>query len=807
LYLQFYEGICEDRGIRDSIGFGTQAHVREVWSSLPASDCFHKQGRKVKLCRWYSWFSTAAERRKDWHTLLLVLHYMGINKKWWSRLNELDFALGGLGVPAGHADLPSALGVEATPAAVIAEVPRAVADGNLEVERMRKDAKNTLHFTARTMSNRFVLRSVCVCLEAMEPVHTQFNLDLTRTKTQQGVQSWHFDLACGHGHSVLTSIAAKLKSPAVMHACLFESQEVGEELAADEDLVASKLLKLCALQLSSRLVHTMMYSHSLPGKFVALASNDATVRAECLQWLSSLWSAYTAVEEEAKSNMAARSYLQALLWPELTYCLELLVSLSEVDFKHVPPDVHQQVLELSRAPPGTKLVEDGFNIMRDGEGSNKKGQLGRKARFQAVYHAGLVEAFDRQPPRVTAAAKASAASTLDADVFSCSLNSFSFGRDTLMEWGRNGVTFSPAAFSLVPLATICLMQCHGEWGLLANSWLSLLVGTHCILHNVARKRSFFTLQVSPHGVLAWAVTICKYGGQHFYQLKTQGTPVWELLVVTDPSDWRACRVKAMPPCRLATLAKGAPGSERPVGLPLAILGSLQPLVKFSARAAFPNLQVAHLQKLCKAHGLKQSSRLPQTEKACLGLLLEALLPSASAEERQAIMARRCGAASGDQEDEDLLMSFLDEDKLDEVGTLLEPDQVETAKKLLKAKGLLKPSKPGASSASGSASASAAGSSSVGAKVRQPINPDACATPSGARKYAPPVSGCTITKDTRWHNRWAITYPTKVPPRSHSRSWGDESAKGSHQCMLECLAWAWAHHTADTGEPCPWQLDV
>ena len=119
------------------------------------------QGVSRDKAKRYSWFKTAAEKRKGWHTLLLVLHCMGINKKWWSSISDVDFATPGLGVSSGReAALGAAVGAGA--ALPAADAPRTVADGSLEVDRMRKDCKHTLHFTARTMSNRYVLRSVCV---------------------------------------------------------------------------------------------------------------------------------------------------------------------------------------------------------------------------------------------------------------------------------------------------------------------------------------------------------------------------------------------------------------------------------------------------------------------------------------------------------------------------------------------------------------------------------------------------------------------------------------------------------------------
>ena len=172
------------------------------------------------------------------------------------------------------------------------------------------------------------------------------------------------------------------------------------------------------------------------------------------------------------------------------------------------------------------------------------------------------------------------------------------------------------------------------------------------------------------------------------------------------------------------------------------------------------------------------------------------------------MVKRGLAKAKDEEQEDLLTPFLDEEKLDDVVEHLEPEQVESVKKVLRERGASKPKKQnaGATVAIAKASSSSSGSGpSVATARRMPIAADASSTPAAAKRYVPQTPGCATAKDTKWNNRWCITYPCKVPPKSFSKSWGDGSAVDPHGCMVACIRWAWERHAEATGQDCPWGL--
>jgi hypothetical protein len=72
----------------------------------------------------------------------------------------------------------------------------------------------------------------------------------------------------------------------------------------------------------------------------------------------------------------------------------------------------------------------------------------------------------------------------------------------------------------------------------------------------------------------------------------------------------------------------------------------------------------------------------------------------------------------------------------------------------------------------------------------------------AKKYLPPnIKGCSIEKETDWHQRWKGFYPRATPPYSHSA----KLSLGERESMLVVLRWIWNEHVLATGKMCPFDL--
>jgi hypothetical protein len=74
----------------------------------------------------------------------------------------------------------------------------------------------------------------------------------------------------------------------------------------------------------------------------------------------------------------------------------------------------------------------------------------------------------------------------------------------------------------------------------------------------------------------------------------------------------------------------------------------------------------------------------------------------------------------------------------------------------------------------------------------------------AKKYLPKVKGVVLQPYPN-ERRYQICYPTLAPPRSKVERWSADQGVTEAMALKVCLAWAWAHHSAQTGEQCPFEF--
>lgn len=71
-------------------------------------------------------------------------------------------------------------------------------------------------------------------------------------------------------------------------------------------------------------------------------------------------------------------------------------------------------------------------------------------------------------------------------------------------------------------------------------------------------------------------------------------------------------------------------------------------------------------------------------------------------------------------------------------------------------------------------------------------------------YCPPVQGCKITLEDKWHSRYRVRCP-KAPPNQTSKCFGGASGTTEHDAVVFCLTWAWNVHAQVTSQSCPYEL--
>ena len=335
-----------------AVAYGTEEHMQQVWQQLPQSPCFQRRGKQVKMSRGYTWQKVALERLPDWHTYLLILLYMGITKKWWDAASDMPDC-------AGHTHAAQEPMGEARPT----DAARNHDETARGMEQLRAKAANALHLAAVVMGGIRNWKLVKAITTALEPIHTRFNLDLTATKTRMGTKHWYTNMSAGRACSDVSSqLIQKLASANVAASCGFFPGPAGEEDSAIDSYVAEKFFALVLSQLASHAMFTASYSCSLPHKFGALLHEDPAVQQETLRWLKHVWATLCKLEELALDDGACAQFLRELVWPQLHYCREVLITLAERQWQGVPDDLRQHLLGQAIGFAGTKCVEDGFNF-------------------------------------------------------------------------------------------------------------------------------------------------------------------------------------------------------------------------------------------------------------------------------------------------------------------------------------------------------------------------------------------------------------------------------------------------------------
>lgn len=276
-----------------------------------------------------------------------------------------------------------------------------------------------------------------------------------------------------------------------------------------------------------------------------------------------------------------------------------------------------------------------------------------------------------------------------------------------------------------------------------------------------------------------------------FRLKVGADNRVSLKLVTDDLDWRVKIAKPVAPCRTAKRCAQGDLPMQVTGVMLtAPPGQGDLLGVYAAKQAFHNMTVPQLQKLARLHNVRFEGRAGNTEKELMLALIKFFLPDATPDDITAIMRKR---ANKFQHDESYLNEWLQEDALELYANLLEVDEAKEIK--VRAAEITARSKKAASSHGGASSS------------RTPISMGSSCTPTWAKKYLPKASGCSISRENRWHIRWTAFYPTGAPPHSHSKCYVAGDMRSERAALRSCLEWAWAQHEKATGVLSPWDFAI
>ena len=269
---------------------------------------------------------------------------------------------------------------------------------------------------------------------------------------------------------------------AVMVFTASASSRLTQQEMKEECEIAQRLFLFCACLCGYRLANKLQYMCSLPGVFVLLLHADDAVRKGALEFLLRLWGLLLAVEAAAPGHAHAKAFLQSLFFPQLCWVRMVLVSLAEHSFKAVSNLTRIAIESLFRGLLSTKVNECFFNTLRRRESIQRKGVVGRRARWHQLLNSKLMAENDRPfPPETPTSVQAAASDKISNYLFECDTKDCSLGMQQLrsITEDRSWTSFGADGWRAIPFAVSALLKLNTDWLALHRTWISQLLRAGC----------------------------------------------------------------------------------------------------------------------------------------------------------------------------------------------------------------------------------------------------------------------------------------------------------------------------------------
>ena len=373
---------------------------------------------------------------------------------------------------------------------------------------------------------------------------------------------------------------------------------------------------------------------------------------------------------------------------------------------------------------------------------------------------------------------------------------------------------SPAhdQFAKSPLAWMALLENISSPEHLHTMWLSrVAVPTTMVQRTVDGKYvGGLCLLTTGFGMIVWRLQVTKHGGQRFYifYLEKDDT-TWRHLAINNLDDWTAAELDVVSPCEHSDL-RAKLNLEAGLGLYIT-RGASAPLTVVADRHGFPGMTDPVLSKLMTLLGMQFPRGDPRP--TTLEGIVEALCRHTLGQDAD---VEACWAAGGAtrqvdtvlcKENLDAIQDLLDKEDAEAAGQVAEEQEVERAKRRLKA-AAANQKKAGRPKAAGKCAASSSSGPAPPAKEKRPlvarVGSDGWAQ-AQLMEMAPPVGQLQLTMEDKWHTRWRCRYPC-LPPNNTSKVFWDMRSERASQ--LHCLRFLWACHERATGDSDgPWDFEA
>lgn len=261
------------------------------------------------------------------------------------------------------------------------------------------------------------------------------------------------------------------------------------------------------------------------------------------------------------------------------------------------------------------------------------------------------------------------------------------GRETLDTLSKDDwVTMSPGSFALASLASMAVVQLRHDPSLLKLCWLSLLAepGHAIYKRDDPQGTCALVLRSTLFGVVTWPMRPRKVhydgcGPLKYFELVLDGSVKKCGFVCLTPKDYEELEGWVMHKCVPAsplTIGAKLPVTLRPAGCVLTHGGS-NTLLRMAGESGFKLLNAHMLGKLFTFLKVPYEGRRPQQAEALAASILRWLFPKWTDEAIDAKVQHRSSS------DEQVPATSVDSDeKVDLTEEFLEPDEVQTIRKLV-----------------------------------------------------------------------------------------------------------------------------
>ena len=351
--------IFVDLGIVDCLEQDTA--MPEVWERIKASSFLRVHGSRTATCRWFNWNESQEWWDEQWHSRLLLLLHLGIEDGFLNNQSLID--------SAGNDEV---------------EVRRhtgddgdGVAADKLTLAQMRDRCKNTVHLATKIHCHDTYITRARMIVYVAKPLRTWYS-DLAKNLRSRK-DSLSFSIECAIGSEGLVPCAAvaniykDLASLEKMGFVIcevasnsrYKGLQASDAICLHQDTKSKELVTLALQMIHERIWSMAHYTHAYPGLFALLLHRDDSVVQSALSKAKFHWGVW----QNAKTNqMPTYKKMVRRSCFNLSFVTLVFEELVRTNFS-LSAELRTLLKRVFSGFASTKLVEDGFQRMRDLESS------------------------------------------------------------------------------------------------------------------------------------------------------------------------------------------------------------------------------------------------------------------------------------------------------------------------------------------------------------------------------------------------------------------------------------------------------